>query len=190
MLSDDVGPVMLGNFMGDFVKGKQLLSYPPEIQRGIRLHRAIDYFTDQHPIVRSSMARLRPTYRHYAGVIVDMFYDHFLAVHWTTYGHGTLVEFADRAYQLLESSQALLPERARFMLPYMIRHNWLVRYQEVEGIRRSLTGLAHRTGYKSGMEHAHEALLANYTDYQAEFEEFFPQIQAHCHDFLEKNNSE
>jgi acyl carrier protein phosphodiesterase len=82
-LSGNNPNIMLGNFMGDFVKGKSYRQqYEPEIIKGIELHRSIDEFTDSHPVVTESKNRLRPTYRHYSGVIVDVFYDHFLAANW------------------------------------------------------------------------------------------------------------
>src|SRR5258708_857949 len=94
-LSGDHSKVLVGNFIGDFVKGKYLRDrYEPEIAKGIELHRAIDYFTDLHPIVRQSKNRLRPKYNHYSGIIVDIFYDHFLAANWNQDSEVTLPEYA------------------------------------------------------------------------------------------------
>ena len=96
-LSGDNEQIIVGNFIGDFVKGRNALqTFDPTIALGIELHRAIDQFTDTHPVVRSSKDRLRPKYRHYAGVIVDIFYDHFLARKWNDYHKTPLPEFAQR----------------------------------------------------------------------------------------------
>ena len=184
LLSDGFGPVMVGNFMGDFIKGKQVEEYDPEIQKGIWLHREIDQYTDQHPTVLRTKQRLRPRFRHYSPVVSDVFYDHFLANAWEQYGDGSLASFADQAYGALRDHRQVLPERAQFVLPYMIRNNWLVGYKEIEGIRRALTGMARRASFVSGMEHAHQALLADYEDFEEEFHEFFPQLVSHCQSFL------
>lgn len=170
--------------MGDFVKGKQVEQYEPMIQKGIWLHREIDHYTDTHPVVLQTKTRLRPHFRHYAGVVSDIFYDHFLAIHWETYGVLSLDSFAAKAYASLTNHKTLLPEKAQFMLPYMIQHNWLVHYQYIEGIRRSLTGMARRTGFKSGMEHAHLELERNFEAYEKEFHEFFPQLVEHSRRFI------
>src|SRR4051812_44429809 len=101
-LSGDNDYVKLGNFIGDFVKGRNLNEqFPSGIARGIRLHRAIDEFTDSHPIVKKSKDRLRPAYRHYAPVIVDVFYDHFLARNWTRYSDTALADYAEQTYDLV-----------------------------------------------------------------------------------------
>src|SRR5688572_23493915 len=92
-LSGDFDELMIGNFMADFVKGKPSPSIHPQIVKGIELHRQIDTYTDTHPIVKASKVRLQPTYRKYAGVIVDMYYDHFLAIHWQKYSSVSLHEF-------------------------------------------------------------------------------------------------
>src|SRR3954453_2663939 len=101
-LSGNDPEIMVGNFLGDFVRGRNLLErYKKNIATGIELHRTIDEFTDTHPIVAQSKNRLREKYRHYAAVIVDIFYDHFLAKNWSEYSSELLPDFADRAYQIL-----------------------------------------------------------------------------------------
>lgn len=179
---------MLGNFMGDFVKGKAFRQqYEPNIIRGIELHRAIDEFTDAHPVVTESKNRLRPTYRHYAGVIVDVFYDHFLASNWNQFHPLPLETFVQQAYQTIQSASAILPEKLAYMLPYMVSGNWLLHYREVEGIHRALSGMARRTPYRSNMEEATTDLRIHYNDFKKEFMEFFPQLEAYCKTFLSSN---
>lgn len=179
---------MLGNFMGDFVKGKSYLQqYEPEIIKGIELHRAIDEFTDSHPVVAESKNRLRPAYRHYAGVIVDVFYDHFLAANWNHFHPLPLETFAQQAYKTIASADTILPARLNQMLPYMIRGNWLANYSKVEGIHRTLSGMASRTPYRSKMEEAVNDLNNHYDDFKKEFMEFFPQLEEFCKEFLSTN---
>lgn len=177
-LSGDNHKIMLGNFIGDFVKGRNALEqFDPEIIRGIVLHRAIDEFTDSHPIVTVSKNRLRPKYRHYSGVIVDVFYDHFLARNWDTYHPELLPDFADKAYCVIQSHDPILPKEVKFMMPYMIKGNWLVNYARTEGIHRALSGMARRTPYESKMEQSVEDLKKNYAEFSQEFASFFPVLK-------------
>jgi acyl carrier protein phosphodiesterase len=184
-LSGDNPKVMAGNFMGDFVKGRALLEkLEPELVRGVELHRAIDHFTDHHPVVSQSKNRLRPVYRHYAGVIVDVFYDHYLARQWQNYHDTSLEDFAAHVYKTMQDLQHLLPEGLQQMLPYMIRGNWLVGYFHVEGIQRTLTGMSRRTTHESRMDEAVNDLRKYYKEFEQEFEEFFPDLQRHVQPFL------
>lgn len=185
-LSGDNHKIMLGNFIGDFVKGRNALEqFDPEIIRGIELHRAIDEFTDSHPIVTVSKNRLRPKYRHYSGVIVDVFYDHFLARNWDTYHPELLPDFADKAYDVIQSHDPILPKEVKFMLPYMIKGNWLVNYAKTEGIHRALSGMARRTPYESKMEQSVEDLKKNYAEFSQEFATFFPTLKQFATEFLQ-----
>lgn len=179
-LSGDNPKIMVGNFIADFVKGREALaSYENGIAFGIELHRSIDAYTDRHPVVKRSKKRLSAKYRHYSAVIVDMFYDHFLANRWEEF-HATPLEIYSRSsYRLLEEHKHLLPDRVRGMLPYMIRGNWLLGYGTIEGIGQALTGMAHRTPYESRMEEAADDLRANYTDFGNDFTNFFPELRAY-----------
>lgn len=176
---------MLGNFMGDFVKGKAYLQqYEADIIKGIHLHRHIDEFTDSHPIVTDSKNRLRPKYRHYSGVIVDVFYDHFLAHNWNTFHPQPLDVFAHHAYDTIASHYAILPDELNRMMPYMISGNWLVNYSKTEGIHQALSGMARRTPFASKMDEAVTDLHEHYDDFNAEFMAFFPQLNTFCEEFL------
>ncbi len=177
--------VKIGNFIGDFVKGRNLHEqFEPGILKGIALHREIDAFTDKHPIVLESKKRLRPKYRHYSPVIIDVFYDHFLAVNWATYSHQLLADFARESYATLEKHKALLPDQVNQMMPYMVKGNWLVNYSYTEGIHKTLSGMARRTPYESKMEEATEDLRLHYSDFQDEFTRFFPELKAYADAWL------
>jgi acyl carrier protein phosphodiesterase len=190
-LSGSDEKILLGNFIGDFVKGRQALQkFPPGIIRGVELHRSIDEFTDKHPVVLESKKRLRSKYRHYAGVIVDVFYDHFLAANWTSFHPKPLADFASETYKIVEMYHDVLPEGVKYMMPYMISGNWLVSYAKIEGIHRALSGMARRTSYPSGMEHAVDDLRKDYDLFLAEFKEFFPLLKAHAGAFIEKLNDQ
>jgi acyl carrier protein phosphodiesterase len=183
-LSTGLPDVTIGNVIGDFVKGKSWENYPMDIQKGIHLHREIDRFTDVHEVVTKTKERLRPKYRHYAPVIGDVFYDHFLARNWNDYHDKTLIDFTQEFYQLTNSYSHILPEKAKHMLIYMKRDNWLLNYQHMEGIDRALTGMSRRTPFNSKMEDASEDLKNDYEAYKAEFTLFFPDLISHSKDYL------
>ncbi len=184
-LSGDRPRVMVGNFIGDFVKGRNLLErFEKEIVTGIELHRSIDHFTDTHKIVQQSKKRLSAKYRHYSGVIVDVFYDHFLAANWADYHPLSLESFAQTAYGTLGDFEQILPDDVRTMLPYMIKGNWLLNYSRVEGVHRALSGMASRTPYESKMEQASVDLREQYEVFAADFAAFFPQLKNFAEEYL------
>ncbi|MFV5687874.1 ACP phosphodiesterase [Flavobacterium sp. ZT3R25] len=178
-LSGDNDLIKIGNFMADGIRGKHFESYPLEIQKGIILHRAIDTFTDAHPIFRQSTKKLHAKYHHYAGVIVDVFYDHFLAKNWKNYSNEKLEEFVARFYQSLQDNTAILSERTQQIMPYMIQQNWLVSYQTVEGINQILTQMDHRTKNESKMRFATNELSEFYSEFENEFTNFFEELIIH-----------
>jgi acyl carrier protein phosphodiesterase len=186
-LSADDPEIQLGNFIGDFVRGRDLSSrFSPGIVKGISLHREIDEFTDRHPIVKLSKDRLRPKYRHYAPVIIDMFYDHLLAVNWNAHHHQPLPDFAAACYGYLTKSEAILPEQVKWMLPHMMRGNWLVNYGKLEGIQQALSGMTRRSKFDSKMNEATEELQQFYKEFDQEFQLFFPLLKEHATQFLGK----
>ena len=172
--------IKIGNFMADGIRGKQFENYPEAIQKGILLHRAIDTFTDAHPIFRESTKRLHERYHHYAGVIVDIFYDHFLAKNWKNYSDDNLAEYVAQFYQSLHTHHDLLSERTQDILPYMEKQNWLLSYQTIEGIHQILTQMDRRTKNSSNMRFASEELQAYYADFEKEFTLFFEEVQNYC----------
>ncbi|HET6991443.1 MAG TPA: ACP phosphodiesterase [Bacteroidia bacterium] len=175
--------LLLGNFIADAVKGKQLEAYSDELQRGIRMHRAIDFYTDTHPVTSRSKDRLRGQFNHYSGVIVDIFYDHFLARNWDEFSKEPLSEYSQRIYSLLEVHAANFPDRPRHMLPFMKNHDWLMTYRRIEGIRNVLTGMSRRAKFESKMELAADVLEKDYEFFEKDFREFFPQLILHTEEF-------
>ena len=186
-LSGNNPKILIGNFIGDFVKGRGLHDrFDAAIANGIELHRMIDSYTDSHPVVMETKIRLREKYRHYAPVIVDMYYDHFLAAKWSTYHPLPLAEFASNTYQVLQSNMDILPEKLQHMLPYMMHGNWLVNYGKVEGLQRALTGMSRRTSFNSKMEDAVNDLRKYYQEFGDEFEFFFPDLVRYSKAEIEK----
>ncbi|MDQ3534863.1 MAG: ACP phosphodiesterase [Bacteroidota bacterium] len=175
-LAGDSEPIILGNFLGDFVKGRLLQQFEPSILKGIALHRNIDSFTDGHYVVKESKNRLRKQYRHYSGVLVDMYYDHLLAKNWKEFAPHSLEDFTANTYQILNNHIAIFPQKAQYMLPYMIRDNWLLNYRSTKGIEEALQGMAKRTKFKSGLETGTDELLIYYKEFEEEFMDFFPDL--------------
>ncbi|MEN8248603.1 MAG: ACP phosphodiesterase [Bacteroidota bacterium] len=175
-LSGKDDDILVGNFIADGVKGKAIDNYSGNIKKGIMLHRAIDHFTDHHPVQRASRLRLHERYSHYSGVLVDIFYDHYLAKNWSEYSKEPLEEFTGKVYQLLVDHRDIIPERINYMLNFMIPQNWLLNYAKLEGIERVLNGMANRTQFDSHMEHGVEDLKQHYSEFEFEFREFFPDL--------------
>lgn len=175
-LSGEDKEIIIGNFIADGIKGNQYLKYPPNIAKGIILHRAIDTFTDSHPIVRSSTARLHENYGHYSGVIVDILYDHFLAKNWDRYHDQPLDEFVQEFYQLLKDNYSMLPSRIQKMMPYMIADNWLFNYATIEGIGKILAQMNIRTKGVVNMDQAVNELKEFYDEFEAEFTLYFDEL--------------
>ncbi len=175
-LSGNNDSIKIGNFMADGIRGKQFEDFPTEIKKGILLHRAIDSYTDAHPVFRQSTKRLHQNYHHYSGVIVDVFYDHFLAKNWSTYSSEKLEEFVDRFYESLSENQAILTLKTQNLMPYMIKQNWLVSYRSVDGIKQILTQMDHRTKNESKMRFATNELSEFYIEFENEFITFFEDL--------------
>ncbi|WP_366183704.1 acyl carrier protein phosphodiesterase [Flavobacterium ovatum] len=183
-LSGNNDLIKIGNFMADGIRGKHFETYAVDIQKGIILHRAIDTFTDAHPVFRMSTKKLHERYHHYSGVIVDVFYDHFLAKNWKKYSDENLAEFIDHFYTSLEQNKEILTERTVALMPYMIKQNWLLSYQTVEGIREILTQMDSRTKNKSQMRFATEELVLFYDEFEQEFSTFFEDLKNHSKEKL------
>ena len=165
-LSNEEEEITLGNFIADGVKGKKYVQFPLGIQQGILLHRAIDSYTDAHPIVRKSTKRLHKKYSHYSGVIVDILYDHFLAKNWTQYHSIPLHKYTENFYNLINSNFDRLTPRIQKMMPYMIEQNWLLSYASIDGIGKILDQMNRRTNNQSKMNLA----VLELTTYYKEFE--------------------
>lgn len=176
-LSGNNQPLKIGNFVADSVKGKKLLTYPDQIQKGIILHRAIDTYTDTHPVVKTSVHRLFPFYSHYSAVIVDILYDHFLAANWSKYSDIPLEKYVADFYELLNQNYKVLPKQVQQFLPFMIRDNWIFNYATVDGIGKILFQMDQRTQNKSNMRLAVKELNLYYTEFEQEFFLFFKELE-------------
>lgn len=178
-LSGDNDLIKIGNFMADGIHGKQFDNFAMDIQKGIILHRAIDTFTDAHPIFRQSTKRLHANYHHYSGIIVDIFYDHFLARNWNKYSNEPLEDYSERFYQSLKDNFDDLTPKTQKMMPYLIAHNWLLSYQSIDGIESVLTKMDTRMKHESNMRFSIAELKTFYCEFESEFTTFFEDLINH-----------
>ena len=168
---------MIGNFIADHIRGNNFKHFHTEIQQGIFLHRAIDTFTDTHPIVRKSKRRLHERYKHYDGVIIDIFYDYFLAKNWANYSAIPLDVYTNSVNKLFEEKSAELPIKSQNFIKYMIEYNILYNYQFEDGIERVLNGMNQRTKGKSKMNLAIEDLQLLNKEFEKDFTIFFKDLR-------------
>jgi acyl carrier protein phosphodiesterase len=179
-LAEPTAPGLLGALMGDFVKGPLDARQPHELRRALILHRRIDAYTDAHPVVRGSRARVSPAYRRFAGILTDMFFDHFLARHWADYSAQPIAEFTARVYAVLGAHRAALPERLQRIAPHMAREDWLGSYAEVEAVEFALDRMGTRLRRGNRLLGAGGELRAQYAGFEQDFRGFFPQLTAYA----------
>lgn len=172
----------LGGLLGDFVKGPLhtgVLGYDDAILNGIALHRQIDSYADTHAAFRASRQRVSAARRRYAGIMVDLFYDHFLARRWTAYSDQPLAQFAAETYGLLAGYVALLPVELRRILPRMTQGDWFCAYADAASIGAALDGIAaHRLRRANTLAGGVEELLADYEAFEGDFLDFIADATA------------
>ncbi|WP_018343370.1 ACP phosphodiesterase [Cytophaga aurantiaca] len=175
-LSGNDNESMIGNFIADSVKGKEILAYSTEIQQGIQFHRFIDHYTDTHAIISEGKKILSPYFGKYNSVVMDIYMDHFLAKDWNTYSNVPLVAYSDSVYKILTTHKTILPERLQEMLPYMIKQDWLTNYAYFHGMEQVFKGMSRRASFVSHMEDATSILKLHYQEMQDCFDHFFPDL--------------
>ena len=178
-LSGDNDDLLFGNFIADAVKGNGLNQFPDDIRNGILIHRKIDSFTDTHPIFKQSLGRVRNHFGKYTGIVIDIYYDHFLAQNWNRFSSHHLTNFVDHVYRVLEDRYELLPPRTRRMLPYLTSQNWLVGYANLNGLNAVFQGMDRRTGLQSDISDAVPVLMDHYEGLKADFLEYYPLLEAY-----------
>ena len=178
--------ILVGNMISDFVKGRKKYDYPAEIQQGIALHREIDRFTDTHFATKEAKEIFRPAYRLYAGALIDIVYDHFLALDENEFTDEGLKAFAINTYALLDPFIDYFPEKFKMMYPYMKGHNWLYHYRYRQGIEKSLAGVVRRAKYLEESNTAYALFTGHYDTLKNLYQLFFPELKLMTIDFLKK----
>lgn len=176
--------VLTGNLISDFVRGSRQYDYPPGIQAGIRLHRAIDAFTDGHPAIREAKAFFTPDYRLYAGAFVDVSMDFFIAndpAHFSSEDH--LLQFSHQCYDKLHQNRHHFPATFEWLFPYMQRENWLYRYREHAGIEKSFHGLVRRSKYLQESATAFRLFTVHFQRLQECYQVFRPDLNDMVNDW-------
>ena len=171
--------IILGNFIRDWIKGSDYKKYPADIQKGMLLHRTIDFYTDSHSIVRSSKSRLSTDYRKYSGIIIDIFYDHFLASNWHDYSAVPLTEFCEKINLILLAQMHFLPQNMQDFVPGFMKGRWLETYASIDGIEQVLNGMVKNTSLPDKTDYAMDILNKHYKEFGDEFYEYFPQLINH-----------
>lgn len=181
LLSGPAPEAVTGALLGDFVKGPLADRFPPAVAAAIAQHRAIDRYTDGHARVRESRRLVSAARRRFAPILVDVFYDHFLARHWTRFCRTPLADYTRHVYSILLPQCHAFPERLQRMLPHMCRDDWLGSYGELEAVDAALNGIARRFRRRperaaGTLRGAVEELVREYARFEAHFLDFFPQL--------------
>lgn len=178
-LSGEEEKTMVGNFIGDHVKGRSFEKFPTDIQKGILLHRKIDSFTDAHPKFREAKKLLRNGFGLYSGIIVDLLYDHVLAAKWDRYSEKSLRSFSKRSHAILLSNYLHLPKRVQAFLPILIQNRRLESYATVDGIIQSIELMSRYTSLPKNSTYAKQVLLENQDYFLENFEDFMNDMIEH-----------
>ena len=183
-LAEQSSEGLLGSLLGDFVKGRLDDRFPASVRRGIALHRAIDSFTDAHPRHLQSRNRISRERRRYAGVIIDVCYDHFLCRHWSQYAGESLSGFTERVYGVLAEHRQELPDRLQRIVARMIAGDWLRSYAELDNVGLALDGIARRIERRNPLAGAQAEIEANYAALDRDFRRFFPDLESRSRQML------
>lgn len=175
-LSGNNEQIIVGNFMGDYVKGKNYIHLPELVRKGILIHRDIDNFTDTHPITRRSRLRVVERYHKYAGVIIDILYDHYLTKVWSDYSGIPLKDYINNTYDLLKRNYKVLPQGIKVWFPTFLENNWMLAYQTIEGIELVLDRMSANTSLPDHTRFAIDMMRSQYDEFTDDFNEFFPLI--------------
>lgn len=170
--------ILIGNMISDFVKGKKQYDYDLGIQKGIRLHRNIDSFTDNHLQTKRAKQLFKPAVGSYSGAFVDVVFDHFLALDTNEFSLPSLAVFAEDTYAILNNNIVKLPPMFATMLPYMQQQNWLYNYHTTAGIQKSFQGIARRAAYLDDSSSAYIAFHQHYNALADCYQSFFPELKA------------
>ena len=175
-LSGDSDEIIIGNYIADFIRGKEYLNYPDQIRRGIIIHRHIDAFTDRHPVVHRSKLLFTKKYHKYAGVITDILYDHFLTKTWNLFSRKPIESVSYNFYMAMVNNFEVLPDNVKQMISSFIINDWIESYQTVNGIRKVLKTMSKTTKLPDETRFAIRELKRNYNSLEDDFLEFFPQL--------------
>ncbi|MCK5077738.1 MAG: DUF479 domain-containing protein [Calditrichia bacterium] len=186
-LAENTEESILGNFLGDFVKGPLENKFNPEIQKGIIIHRKVDSFADQHPLFIKSKTLISQPRRRFAGIIIDLCYDHFLAKNWNQFSPISLKNFTQNVYSVLLANNNLFPERLNYFVNKMAAEDWLCSYDTTEGIGKIMDRVSNRLKVKNNLPGSIDELIANYDELEKLFFLFFKELTEFVGNFYNKS---
>ena len=175
-LSGDSDEIIIGNYIGDYVKGRDYLRYPEKVRKGIIIHRNIDAFTDKHPVVHRSKILFSKKYHKYAGVVTDIPYDHYLTKEWDFFSRRPLESVTYQFYRAMVNNYDILPAKVKERIPFFIINNWLESYRTSKGLKSVLKAMSRRTSLPNESRYAIKTFKKNYYSLNDDFMEFFPQL--------------
>lgn len=187
-LSKDYKGVRVGNFLGDFIRKVEPGKYSEQVLIGIELHKKIDEFTDSHPLVQESKIMLHPRQGKYSSVLLDIYYDYFLAKNWDKFSNVPLNDFATSVYDDFWEMRDVFPEKVVRFLPNMREQNWFYNYRSYWGINKALQSIARRAKYSNTIKDSLKDLQELEEELEEKFMLFFPELVAMSNDFLAKHN--
>lgn len=168
--------IIVGNMIADFIRNKEVENFKTGVQKGIKIHRFIDRYTDNHPQVRKGTHRLQPHHHKYSPVVIDLFYDHLLVHNWELYSNESIESFSNKMYDVLEKRMEEMPLKLKKRLPNMIASDWLPKYGTENGLLRVLEIMDRRTKFPSNFVAGIAHLKADFDYYNEEFNLFFPEM--------------
>lgn len=182
--------LQIGNLLGELVKGQRYLDFERPIQQGILLHRAIDTYTDSHPLVHQSSAHFHSTQHKFSPIIVDVIYDYFLIKNWDVFHTTPFEVYKQEAYKFMENIDPKYSPKLNQLVHYLLLYDWFGNYGTLNGIQKTLNGIAQRTKYSNNLHNAYAEIVKNEAEIEAEFLEFFPQLILYCRAFLDLDSQE
>lgn len=183
-LSGDNTDVLIGNFIGDFIKGDDFENYPKNLKKGMLLHRAIDSFTDSHPLTIQSKRRFYKEFPKVGGIITDIVYDYFLCQHWNKFYSIKLDNFIKQTYQTLELNKSKFPKEMEYLYQHLTTNDWFQRYKTQEGTALSLTQIGNRMNYSKDLSLSFNIVYDNIDAFYHEFDTFYLELKDFCKHFI------
>jgi acyl carrier protein phosphodiesterase len=180
LLAGDQPALIVGGVAGDWIKGQLPGELPEDLAKGVALHRAIDSFADSHPAFRKSRSRISANRRRYAGVLVDVFYDHLLASNWTTLHHQPLHQYCATIYRLVADRLNDLPALSRPALMLMAKEDWLTSYARIDGIADVLNRMSRRARQPNPLAAGEQEFLADIDGFAGDFHDWLADARAFC----------
>lgn len=175
-LSGGINQVLIGNFIGDFVKGNKYKNYPENIKQGILLHRFIDKNADNNQYHKNVRDMFRPKYNLYSGIVADIVFDHFLSTKWDNYCNTSLNQYAQKVYNYIAENDIYIPPAQKIFANFMIKNNWLQLYTTTNGIEKVLNGMSRNTSLPNYSQYAIGVFTKYYYEIENNFEKLIKEL--------------